>query len=69
MKTEFTTLKSAEGAQHTAIKKADELATLLTAISNHGQVQEKMPKVRAVLAELNQRVHEFNAYVNVLETE
>lgn len=30
--------------------------------------QDLLPEIRTLLAELNQRIHEYNAYTNVLET-
>lgn len=66
MKTQYDTEQAALGAIRQAIKKASQLTDVLFNLrDDRTKNAETMPKVRAILAELNQRVHEFNAYNNV----
>lgn len=66
--------KQIKAAATAAIKKANKLSADLVQHTYQllkGDADEAakiMPKVRAKLAELNQRMHEFNAYSNCLTT-
>lgn len=69
MKTESTLTSSRDAALKAAIKKCQTLLTKLSVMQDIPTTYgEFMPSVRANLAELNQRVHEFNAYSNALLT-
>lgn len=68
MKSKKSVVSSADSALDAARKKCDELTSRLENIHFGSTVQDEMPKVRAILAELTQRIHEFNAYNNVTET-
>jgi hypothetical protein len=67
MKSEYSIQKSSDAALAKAIKDAKQLHDLL--LNAQFDPGTKMPKIRALLNDINQRVHEFNAYCNVLITE
>ena len=50
-------------ARHLALELASDLALI-----DESLIKRLMPKIRRDLADLNQSVHEFNAYRNVIET-
>lgn len=67
MKTDYDTQRAADAALKQAGRKSCELTSALAELRMHPeQFAQMMPKVRAILAELTQRVHEFNAYNNVV---
>jgi len=68
MKTEKQLRTSAASACKKSISLAIGLAKDMNEIGTGGDPKKIMPSVRAQLAELNQRVHEFNAYDNSLTT-
>lgn len=69
MKTNRSLSKSVTASLRTAMCASAQIDVILTEIKRGGYtLQEKMPKLRALLAELNQRVHEMNAYHNALTT-
>lgn len=68
MKTKKSIVASADASLKTSRKKCRELLACLEDIEAGATIQDKMPKVRAVLSELTQRIHEFNAYNNAAET-
>jgi len=69
MQTEEQLLKAAKAALKQAVEITSELrvayASMLTASV---PPRSKMAKIRKLLAELNQRTHEFNAYHNAATT-
>lgn len=74
MKTYQSTSKCANASMKQAIKVSKHLTMLLDSLNqtiqfSSAKVPILMPKIRKELAELNQRVHEANAYYNVLDTE
>ncbi len=67
MKSQMSLKASSDAALDRALRKCQELEVAIIAL--HGDTpQKRMPRVRAILAELTQRVHEHNAYRNALET-
>jgi hypothetical protein len=69
MKSKNSVQKSAEASLKTAIKHSNALSTRLELLEASGDVQSEMPRIRQTLSELTQRIHEYNAYRNCLETE
>lgn len=69
MKDQKSLQSSANASIQKAMNSAEDLFFLLQDIKNKKKDKKSMPKVRALLNELNQRVHEFNAYTNALETD
>jgi len=70
MKTQESLSKSADAALMQALRASVSLQKYLEHLSNAPwSTPEMFPKVRTHLAELNQRVHEFNAYHNALTTD
>lgn len=70
MKSETSLRSAQDGALKQALEASDELSQTLDILWHDTKAAgHQMPTVRALLAELNQRVHEFNAYHNALTTE
>lgn len=68
MKTETSTKRAANSALKKAIKSTASLHALLSNMGRSDFPEEGMPKARALVSEISQRVHEFNAYNNVITT-
>jgi len=69
MKTQESLSKSAEAALKQALKSTESTHLLLLRIKNGADPDVVITSIRLSLAELNQRVHEFNAYHNALTTD
>lgn len=71
MKTKENLAKSAAAALQQARRCAAQVERLAISLDSATPeyVSSTMPTLRAQLAELNQRVHEFNAYHNALHTD
>ena len=67
MKTESSLITSRNSSIQRAIRLSEKLTAVLYA-SQDGDLAITMPQARALMAELEQRVHEFNAYDNALTT-
>tara|TARA_R110000737_G_C14314774_1_gene438580 strand:+ start:31 stop:267 length:237 start_codon:yes stop_codon:yes gene_type:complete len=57
---------STKGSVKLARNKCNQLSAVLGNIESSSDLESSMPKLRAVLGELNQRIHEANAYNNSL---
>lgn len=69
MKSSLSLIRSRGASITKAERKAEIIKRELLAIKSDGSFELHMPKIRAALAELNQRVHEANAFNNSLTTE
>lgn len=67
MKTEYSTQCSAKAAFVSAKKNAKRVMVCLEDLQDGGDPKLTMPLLREYLGELTQRVHEFNAFTNVLK--
>jgi hypothetical protein len=68
MKNTYSIERSMIASKRKAKRLAIEIQSDLSLI-DLSQFSKLMPKIRRDLAELNQRIHEFNAYRNCFETE
>lgn len=69
MKSEHSVQKSADAALKQSVKACAALKGELHRIENGESPERVMNHIRHDLAVLNQRIHEFNAYTNVLLTD
>lgn len=67
MKTEYSVQRSASASLKSALKEADDVKMLVTLLKKGGEPKQYMEPLRYHLSVLNQRVHEYNAYANVLK--
>jgi len=66
MKTQEQLQSCFEGRIKDTMKKCKLIYEILNETPRNAEIAKKMPKIRANLAELNQSVHEMNAYMNCL---
>ena len=68
MKTKKSTQKSADARMRDAKRAAEEAQYAIQIMESNGVCGETMRALRKASTDLNQAVHEFNAYHNVVAT-
>lgn len=69
MKTEKALTKSCSAALKSALRESEDVLDCLKQLKEGQRIEKVMPYLRDRLSVLNQRVHEYSAYHNSLNTD